>query len=846
MKVPLKWLADYVDISTTPEELARLMTFAGLEVEAMTYVGLPLPPEGSRAEAKIQGLEWGREHIVVASILEVMEHPDADRLVLARLDDGLDVHTIVTGAPNLRPMMGAGPLDDPLKVICAREGSTIYDGHKSGQQPTRLKRTKIRGVESYMMACSEKELGISDEHEGVILLDADAPEPGTPLVDYIGDVVLDVAITPNVARAACLIGVAREVAALTGQSLKTPDFDIDTGAARGGPPVVLDIREPRLNPRFTASLLEGVRVGPSPYWLQLRLRLAGMRPINNVVDVSNYVMLEVGQPLHAFDYDVLLERAARVGSDTVTIVTRLAEPDERLTTLDGEDRALDESTIMVADAAGALSIGGVMGGGESEVSESTSRVLIEAAAWEMINIRRTVQAQKLQTSEAGYRFSRGVHPALAILGNKRALDWMRRLSPGSTARGLVDEYPAPPEAQVVAFPLSEVERLLGIEIERDEIVRILSALEFTVEQAEGATLRVTVPDHRLDIETGVADLVEEVARIYGYERIPETQISDQMPPQRGNRDLDVEERIRDELVYLGLQEVITYRMTTPELEARVWSGEAPGAGYVELANPISSDRTVMRRSLLPSVLEIADSNLRFRDHVALFEIGKVFLPRAGEDLPDEPRQLVIVTTGPRAPEDWTGVESSAPLDYFDLKGTVEELLNALHLGPRTYEPTAHPTFHPGHAAMIRLGEVTLGTLGELHPIVRDRYDLGSRPVLAAVLDYEVLADTVDTRFTVDPFSRYPAIVEDIALIVDEAVTAATVEGEIRAAGGDRLVDVRLFDLYRGEQVGAGNKSLAYRLTYQSNSDTLTDEDAKRIRTRITKRVESALGATLRA
>ncbi len=846
MKVPLSWLKDYVDVSTSPEELARLMTFAGLEVEAITYVGVPQPPEGSRAEAKIQGLEWGRDHIVVARILEVMPHPDADRLVLARLDDGLDVHTIVTGAPNLRPMMGRGPLDEPLNVICAREGSTIYDGHKSGQHPTRLKRTKIRGVESYMMACSEKELGISDEHEGIIVLDADAPEPGTPLVDAMGDVVFDVAITPNVARAASMIGVAREVAALTGEALRLPDFDIDVGSPEGGPPVVIDIRQPSLNPRFTASLLEGVRVGPSPYWMQLRLRLAGMRPINNIVDVSNYVMLEIGQPLHAFDYDVLEQRARRVGSDTVTIVTRLAEPGERITTLDGEDRGLDDVTIMVADEAGALSIGGIMGGGESEVSDATTRVLIEAAAWEMINIRRTVQAQKLQTSEAGYRFSRGVHPAQAIQGNKRALDWMRRLSEGSVARGLVDEYPAPPEIRVIEFPLSEVGRLLGVEIPRDEVVRILSALEFTVQDAGQSLLRVTVPEHRLDIETGVADLVEEVSRIYGYERIPETQIADQMPPQRGNPDLELEERIRDALAYLGLQEVITYRMTTPQAEARVRSTGAPEASYVELANPISSERTVMRRALLPSVLEIAESNLRYRDRVSLFEIGKVFLPREGQELPEEPRQLVIVSAGPRGPEDWTGVESSAPFDYFDLKGIVEELLAGLHVGPRSYEPTAHPTFHPGHAASVRVGDAAIGILGELHPIVRERYDLGGHPALAAVLDFEALCALVPDGITVAAFSRYPAIVEDIALIVDVSVTAATVEGEIRAAGGDRLVDVRLFDLYRGEQVGTGKKSLAYRLTYQSDSSTLTDEEAKRIRNRITKRVESELGATLRA
>ncbi|MDH3224866.1 MAG: phenylalanine--tRNA ligase subunit beta, partial [Gemmatimonadota bacterium] len=654
MKVPLRWLKEYVDVEITPERLARLMTFAGLEVEAMDYVGVPLPEEGAAAEAKIQGLAWDPAHIVVASIQEVMSHPDADRLVLARLDDGLAVHTIVTGAPNLQPMKDQGPLDEPLKVVCAREGSTIYDGHKPGRHPTKLKKTKIRGVESYMMACSEKELGISDEHEGIIVLDADAPDPGTPLVDYIGDVVFDISLTPNVSRAACMVGVAREVAALTGGTLREPKYDVDTGEGDLGELVHVDIREPGLNPRFTASLLDGVKVGPSPYWMQLRLRLAGMRPINNIVDVSNYVMLETGQPLHAFDFDVLRDRAGRSGAEVVTIITRLAESGERITTLDGEDRRLSDSTIMVADTEGVLSIGGVMGGGESEVSDGTTRVLIEAAAWEMINIRQTVGEQKLQSSEAGYRFSRGVHPARAIIGNRGALDWMRRLSPGSLAKGLLDVYPAPPPTQTIEFPLTEITRLLGIEIPVGETRRILEALEFEVEDAGGGVLRVTVPDHRVDIETGVADLVEEVARIYGYERIPETQIADEMPAQIGNVDLDDEERVRDVLVKLGLQEVVTYRMTTPEREALVSPGDAPASPHVELANPITSDRTVLRRLLLPSVLEVVESNFRFRDEQALFEIGKVFRPRDGQELPGEPRELVIVMAGRRGPEDWTG------------------------------------------------------------------------------------------------------------------------------------------------------------------------------------------------
>ncbi len=859
MKVPLRWLAEYVEITHTPEELARLLTFAGLEVEAMHYVGLTLPDRHA-TEAKLSGLEWDREKVVVGAVVEVLPHPDADRLVVVRVDDGGGVHTAVTGAPNLYAYRGRGPLTEPLKVAYAKEGARLYDGYKATPVVKKLKRAKIRGIESSSMACSEKELGISDEHQGVILLDAadfppggGAPAPGTPLADVLGDVVLDISLTPNMSRNASIVGVARELAALTGKSLRpleqraAGDPGEMTGPRLDGK-IAIDIRHPELNPRFTVTLLEGVTIGPSPYWLQHRLRLAGMRPISNIVDVTNYVMLETGQPLHAFDYDVLVERAASSGSETPTIITRLPAAGERLTTLDDVDRELDDFTILVADTAGVLSLGGIMGGAESEVSDATTTVLLEAAAWEMINIRRTVQSQQLQTSEAGYRFSRGVHPEQARRGNLRAIELMRQLAGGTVYDGVVDEHPAPAEDVVVDLPLAEVPRYLGIDIPRDEIARILGALEFGVED-RGEALRLTVPDHRLDVGTGVvgiADVIEEIVRVYGYERIPETQISDTVPPQRANRELEEEERVRDVLVSLGLQEVITYRMTSPEREGRVL---APGTAaderaYVTLANPIVVDRVVMRHSLLASVLEVAESNARFTDRLALYEIGQVYLPEEGEVLPAEPTRLVILLAGPREAESWTGTDTAA-VDFFDLKGVVEELVGALHLSDVTYRSAIHPSFHPAKTAELRLGDAASGVLGELHPEVAAAYGLEGRAVLAADLDLPaLLAESLD-RYPVTAVSRYPAIVEDIAMVVDEALPAAEVEGLIRQTGGRRLVEARLFDLFRGEQVGAGKKSLAYRLTYRSAEGTLTDRDAEKIRKKIVRRLERETGAVLR-
>ena len=851
MKVPISWLKDFVDIDLPIEELVHRMTLAGLEVEEVHYVGLPLPEgkfEGHvsghrQVETNITGLAWDPGKIVVGEVLEVMPHPNADRLVLCRLDDGQKEHIVLTGAPNLFPYKGEGPLEKPLKVAYAREGACIYDGHKPGLELMTLKRTKIRGVESYSMACSERELGISDDHEGIIILDDDAPV-GMPLVDYMGDAVFDIAITPNVARNANILGVAREVAALTSAELKEPSYDI----AMDGPPikgrVKLEIRNPELNPRFVLGLIEGVKVAPSPYWIQRRLRLAGMRPINNIVDATNYVMLEIGEPLHAFDYDALVKRA---GGKPPTIITRLAEPDERLTTLDEVDRVLDEFSVLVADKAGALSIAGVMGGAESEVDENTTNMLLEGAAWNFINIRRTIAAQKL-SSDAAYRFERGVHPAMAERGVRRGLALVARLAGGIIAEGLVDEYPLPPVDPTIEITPNDVERLLGIRLEVEEIAGILRRLEFVVE-VDGQTLRATTPDHRLDIGqgvVGVADLIEEIARVYGYDRIPETQIADTIPPQYGNSLLEREERVRDLLVSLGLQEVVTYRMTSPEREARILPPQAPpdDRPYIRLANPISSDRVVMRHSLLASVFEVVERNSRVRERISIFEIGPVYLADENGGLPEEPLHLVIALTGPRALPTWQGSDME-PMDFYDLKGLVDALLTGLLLEKVHYEPVEDLSFHPRKCARIMLGEQLLGVLGEVHPKVVELYDLPGAPLLAADLDMAAILAIIPESHTIQSVPTFPPVLEDLAVVVDEDVPADTVENILRLAGEPLLVDVRLFDLFRGEQVGRGKKSLAYSLVYQASDRTLADDEVRKIRAKVIKRLESELGAKLR-
>jgi len=839
MKIPVSWLKDFVDIDISVEEVARKLTLAGLEVEEIRYVGWKMPDSGSnsRHEFKTCGLEWVPDKLVVAAITEVMPHPAADRLVLCKLQDGVQEHIVLTGAPNLFAYKGLGTLPKPIKVAYAREGSTLYDGHADGQVLATLKRTKIRGVESYSMVCSEKELGISEEHEGVILLDDDAPV-GMPLADYMGDAVFDIAILPNMARNVNVFGVARELAALTGKTLKRPDMQLATSGEGIDGKVRIEIRNPQLNPRFVLGLVREVKIGPSPYFVQRRLRLSGTRPINCVVDATNYAMYEMGEPLHAFDYDVLVERAK---GKPVTILTRTAQVGEKLTTLDGQERTLQPSQVLVCDSLGALSIAGVMGGAESEVSDKTRNVLLEGAAWNFINIRRTSNTHGLH-SEASYRFSRGVHPSLAETGVRRGLHWMAAWSGGLVAPGLVDEYPNPPADAVVLVTPHDVRRLLGIDLTAAEISALLEPLEFECD-LKGDTVIAKAPDFRMDIGQGVvglADVLEEVARMFGFDNIPETRMACELPPPASNTQNEGEENLRNLLVALGLQEVISHRMTSPERQERL---ELQGE-YVRLANPIAPDKRVLRRSLMANMLDTMERNTRLQDSLALFELGPIFLPQPGAEFPIEKSMLVIALSGLRQLPAWD-MKAGQTMDFFDLKGILENLMTGLGLRQISFEAQAgDPRFHPGKCARLLYNQQELGIFGEIHPLVKARYEFGSAPVLAAEFDVSTLL-RLEADYATQPVFSFPPMLEDIALVVDESVPAGKVEALIRQTGGSLLTGVHLFDVFRGAQIGEGKKSLAYALTYQAPDRTLTDVEATQLRNRIVKRLENDTGAKLR-
>jgi phenylalanyl-tRNA synthetase beta chain len=822
-----------VDLHLSVPELVERLTLAGLEVSGVRAIGLPVP-EGLRVKVDDAGPVWDRDKLVIAQVMRVEKHPNADRLTLVTLDYGAaQPKMVVTGAPNLK--VG----DQGQKVILGLAGTVYFDGHVQPKALRQIAPRDMRGVMNDAMVMSEFELGISDEHAGVIILNDDAPPPGTPLVDFMGDVVLEIDVLPNMARCLAMIGVAREVAALTGQVIRLPPADLQVGEKSVEGEVKVAIEDPKLSARYTAALIRGARIGSAPGWMQRRLASAGMRPINNIVDITNYVMLEWGQPLHAFDYDRLVQRA---GGKPPAITVRPARAGEQIKTLDGNLRQLTPDNLIIADEAGPIAIAGVMGGADTEVSEATRNILLESANFDFRSIRRTMRAFDLP-SEASARFSRGIHPETVRPAAERAAELMRRHADGTVCRGLVDQYPAPLPPQIIDLEMSEVRRILGMDFSLEEAGRILRSLEFQVEQSGPERLRATVPPHRLDIQTGAADLIEELVRLHGYDRLPATLLAEQLPEQHGNPSLALEERVRDLLVDLGLQEVITYSLTEPAREAPLG---LPPAEYVRLLNPISSERVVMRHSLLAGVLESAAANLRHTADVRLFELGPVYLPRAGVKLPDEPRRLALVLVGRRQPAFWkdSGAMPQA-LDFFDLKGVIEGLAEGLHLPDVSYVPSRTPYLHPGRSAELKVGGRWAGHFGQMHPTAAEAYDLGTQPVLAGELDLEVILAAVPARFVYTPVPRFPAALRDIAIIVDEGIPADRIQAEIRTAGGDLLRGMRLFDVYRGDSIPPGTKSLAYALSYQADDRTLTDKEVDKTHKKIEDRLTHVLKAQIR-
>ena len=827
MRVPLGWLRDFVDISVPAQRLADSMTMAGLEVSKIDHIGR----------------NWDRNRILVGEILEVNPHPEADRLTIARVAYGSGKPTeTVTGAPNVR--VG----DEGVKAVLALPGASLLDPESDDQRNMVLEPAEIRGVRSEGMLCSERELGISEDHSGVMILDPEAPV-GTPLQDHLGDTVLELDLTPNLGRCLSIIGVAREVAALTGQRLKELPEEMLARDGTGGWEYVTDenpakattsyvtveIDQPELCSRYSASLIEGVRIQPSPVWMQNRLRLAGMRPLNNVVDVTNYCMLEWGQPLHAFDYEKIAGKR---------IVVRRTRVGEEIVTLDGVLRKLTEEDLLIADERGSVAIAGVMGGLDSEVTDTTSSILLESANFNLVSIRRTIQALRLP-SEASLRFGKGIDPELTAPTLQRASLLVKEICEASVRPEIADAYPIKAREKVIHLSTQETKRILGMDLSVKRISDILESLTFRCKKTDRrGTLAVTVPTHRLDVSIP-ADLIEEVSRIHGYEKIPATLLSDPLPPQRDNDYLEFEEGVRNILTGCGLTEVITYAMTNPESLSKLDpERKRPDlSGFIRLMNPISPDKTHMRQILLPGILETLCFNSRISNELTFYEIGRVYFPVPHQELPNEGHRLGIAVSGPLEKTWWTGSDG-AMIGFFHLKGVLEALFDRIGIVSYGFEPAIRQPFHPGKCALMRAGGKDLGFVGELHPEVQRNFELPDQPVVAAELDLDALFKQRKENLyqTVSPF---PPAKEDLAVVLREEIPAHEIINVVMETGRPLVKEAVVFDVWKGEKIPVGKKSIAFSMTYQAEDHVLTADEMRRTRERIIRRLSDALGARLR-
>ncbi len=805
MRISTRWLASYVDLPPV-EELARRLTAVGLEVEALERVGAEL------------------EGVVAARIVAAEKHPGADKLSVCRVDaGGAAPLQVVCGATNWR-------VDDV--VALATIGARLPGGME-------IRKATLRGVESSGMLCSAKELGLSPDATGLLLLPAEA-RPGTPVAAALGleDVLLEVNVTPN--RPDCLshLGIAREVAAATGAALRLPEPGLVQSPPAAKAAVRVRIEAPEKCARYAARVVEGVRIGPSPAWLARRLESCGVRSISNVVDATNFVLLELGHPLHAFD----LDRVA--GAE---IVVRTARPGEQMTTLDGQVRRLDPDDLVIADRDRASALAGIMGGGESEISAGTTRVLLESAWFQPQTVRRTAKRHGLHT-EASHRFERGADPGMVIPALDRCAALIAELAGGTVRRGAVDEHPRRVRAPKVKLAWARPSEVLGLPVPRAEAKRILTRLGFEQVAATARDATFQVPTWRVDVARP-EDLIEEIVRTIGYDRIPETLPSVAPETPAPPAEAQATERVRDAIEAAGFSEAVNFSFVAPE-ELTALSGD--GAPAIALKNPITAEMTVMRTSLVPSLLKNVAHNLRQRvEDVRLYEIASVYhrLPAgftadapAREDL-----RLAGVAVGRRSPRGWAA--GADAVDVHDLEAAIESVLASVGIEGARFVPGGEPWLHPRAAASIEVtngdgGREVLGSAGEIHPRVALALDV-PRGVVAFELSFEALVRHAQLVPRYRGIPRFPAVLRDLAVVVGDAVPAADVLALVRA---EALVeDVTLFDVYRGAPLPAGKKNLAMAIRYRAADRTLTDADADAAHGRIVERLraDAAVRAELR-
>jgi len=804
MQVSLRWLKDYVDIDLTPAEVADCLTMTGLEVDAVREVGPSFT------------------HVVVAKILSIRPHPNADKLHLCDVTTGAETLPIVCGADNIH---------EGDVVPLARVGATIPGGYT-------IKRSKLRGEYSDGMLCSEEELAIGEDATGIMILSPDLPLGGdlAEVLD-LKDTVFDIGITPNRSDCLSMIGIAREIAALTGRTVRLPEIRFQERDEDIQGLASVQILDPDLCPRYTARMVRNVTVGPSPLWMRLRLEAVGLRSISNVVDVTNFVMMELGQPLHAFDYRFLEENR---------IVVRRSTQGERFVSLDEKERILKADTLMICDGVKPVAIAGIMGGFNSEIKPDTRDILLESAYFTPSSIRRSARDLGMST-DAAFRFERGIDPEGLVRALDRAAQLTAQLSGGSICRGRIDEHPRQVKTvEEISLRCGRANAVLGTKIPAADMAKILENLGMEVSRKEGGEEEYLVkpPSFRVDI-TREIDLVEEIARIHGYHHIPVTlPLAGMVPAHRSLRRV-LEEKIRNHLTSNGLSEVITYSFISPDAaDILALNVEDERRKVVSISNPLTEEQSVMRTTLIYGLLKVMRENVNAGDYnLKIFEFGKIFLQGKPGELPTEKKRLGCLMTGMRDNELWSLGEPG--VDFYDLKGCVESLTDSLGLNGVQFRSKARETFlHPGRACGIFLGEKSIGFMGEVHPDVLSRMDLKNRALVFEV-DVDAISGEVPQSVTYREFSRYPESSRDVAFVIDSTMEVGDMLDMALSTGEDLLERVRIFDVYAGAGIPEGKKSLGLRFTYRSFTATLTDDTVNRVHSTIVQRIVDRTGAQIR-
>ena len=803
MIFPLGWLTDYLKIDVSPEELGEMLTMAGLELEALEDRGKALAD------------------VCVAQINGIEKHPNADRLSICDVTDGETRYVVVCGADNMK---------EGDKVAFAKAGTTLPATSKF-PEGIKIKRSKIRGQASEGMLCSADEMGLSGDEDGIMILSPKA-ELGTSMSDEIGfdGVIFEVGITPNRPDCMSIFGIAREVSAILGENLQKPSFSVKEQGESISGRVTVEVEDPEACPRYCCRLIEGVRIGPSPAWLQERLEYCGIRSVNNVVDVTNFVLLEQGQPLHAFDYDKL---------DQGRISVRKARDGETIETLDGVERKLLGEDLLICSGDRPVALAGVMGGADTEIEDTTSNILLESAYFSPVGIRKTSKRTGLK-SESSSRFERGIDINNVSFALDRAAELISRLSGGTIAEGIIDAYPDPVSPREISLSVDRVCSLVGISTDSHEIAELLEGLGFEVLSLSSDALLLRVPTFRVDIEREV-DIVEEVARLLGYDNIPSVLPEVPMVAKKPSVITVMEKRLRDIFVSYGFLEAINYSFESPELLRTFGLEES-----VRIMNPISQELSEMRMSLIPSLVKNVKLNLsRQNQDVRLFEAGKVFYPKGMEQLPNEVKKFAAIATGKRAPEIWDGEK----FDFFDIKSVLERSLEVLSVDSRIEFGSVSPDhgfLWPGKSSTVLVDGNVLGVVGELHPHLLEKLEIGeSVYVLELDLSFlSVIYTSLERKFS--PLPKFPSLRRDIALVVDEVVPVREILSVIKKANSGIIENAWVFDVYRGNSLEEGKKSVALSLILRNREKTLTDEDANRVQQDVLRSLEESIGAELRS